>query len=92
MGSKLRISYDKEGDILWIGSTPAREGQVCDETDDGMLVMWDGEAGPVESIEIFGFSARFKELGDEVELPFSAVFSAPDARALEPTKPAPANR
>ncbi len=91
MGSKLKISYDREGDILWIGTSPAREGQVCDETDDGMLVMWDGESGPVEAIEIFGFSRRFAKLDDVVELPFSAVFSAPDPDAVEMAEPAAAD-
>jgi uncharacterized protein YuzE len=75
MAAKLTVSYDREGDILRIAASPPHPGQEHDMTDDYVLVTSDGEFGPVEAVEIFGFSKRFQNLSDELELPFSAIFS-----------------
>ena len=72
---KLRLLYDKEGDILHISAVPAYADQDSDFIGDDVYARMNPDTGAVESIEILGFSQHFNKLGDTFELPVVAELS-----------------
>ena len=73
MDSKLRLAWDKEGDILQIDTVwPHPAPLVADFLDDDVVVFLNVETGEPERLEIFGFSTHFKSLKDALELPVAA--------------------
>ncbi len=74
MATRVRVSYDKEGDVLHIDVAVPYAEQETDINDDWIVTRTNPETGAVENVEIIGFSRRFQELGDELELPFYGEF------------------
>lgn len=72
----MRISWDREGDVLHIDLVEPYLAQDSDMTDDWVLVRTNPSSGAVENVEIMGFSQHFDRLEDELELPFAGQFSA----------------
>ena len=69
MATSLTLSYDREGDILHIEVGPGKERLVFDFLHDGFVVSYDRETGHVDHLDILGFSRRFANLDDSLELP-----------------------
>ena len=74
MATRVRVSYDKEGDVLHIDVAEPYAEQETDINDDWIVMRTNPKTGAVENVEIVGFSGRFHGLGDEIELPFSGEF------------------
>ncbi len=72
MGSRLSLSYDTEGDILYLEAVPPYAAQFSDEIADGVVARMNPDTGEVECLEILSFRHRFKNLGDVFELPLAA--------------------
>lgn len=84
--SKLKVSWDKEGDILTIDTVwPHPAGLEADSVDSNVIVFLNVETGAPERLEIFGFSTLFKRLGDSIDLPIAAeiLFDAAAQEAHE---------
>lgn len=77
MATRMRVSYDKEGDILHIDVAEPYVGQETDFDDDWVVMRTNPETGAVENVEILGFARRLHALEDEIELPFFGEFSRP---------------
>jgi len=75
MATRVKISWDREGDILHIDLVKPYLGQDSDMTDDWTLVRTNPKTGAVENVEIFDFSTHFEKLDDNLELPFAGQFS-----------------
>lgn len=75
MAPRVRISWDKEGDILRIDLVEPYLGQETDVTDDWTVVRTNPRTGAAENVEIMDFSRHFGALSDKLELPFSGQFS-----------------
>ena len=68
---KLTFQYDREGDILHIGSRPARAEQETEELGDGVIARINPETGEVESLEVLFFSTGLLR-SEPFELPVTA--------------------
>ena len=71
MVGKLTFQYDREGDILHIGSHPAHAAQETDELGDDVIARINPETGDVESLQVLFFSTRLLR-SDFFELPIVA--------------------
>lgn len=93
MDGRLTLSYDVEGDMLYIDVVPPYEGQESDELGDGVVARTNPDTGVVETLEILAFSRHFTRLGDRLVLPVAARLSAPVNRRREgqPRRPRAAN-
>lgn len=69
MATQLRLSYDKEGDILHIAVVPEVSTEPFDFLADDLVARYDPATRIVEHLDILGFAARFKTLADRVDLP-----------------------
>ena len=58
MVGKLTFQYDREGDILHIGSRPAHAEQETEELGDDVIARIIPTTGAVESLEALFFSTR----------------------------------
>ena len=65
----LRLSYDAEGDILYLESVQPYAEQRSTELGDGVIARLNPGDRAIEGLEILGFSRRFRALGDELTLP-----------------------
>lgn len=68
---KLTFQYDREGDILHIGSRPVCVDQETEELGDDVIARINPETGDVESLEVLFFSTRLFRR-DLFELPLVA--------------------
>ena len=71
MAEKLRFQYDREGDILYVGTGPPHPGQESTELSDEIVARINPKTGKIENIEILFFSTRFLR-NDLLELPVTA--------------------
>jgi len=73
MGKALKLTYDAEGDILYIDTVAPHEGQRTSAAGDGVIVRSDAASGAVENVEIWAFMARASSEGG-IEVPLIARF------------------
>jgi uncharacterized protein YuzE len=83
MGKALKLSYDAEGDILYIDTVAPHEGQRTSAVGEGVIVRSDADSGAVENVEIWAFMARASSEGG-IEIPLTA-------RLRETVVPSPAS-
>lgn len=90
MEPKLTFRYDRQGDVLFIGTVAPYAGQESEELGDDVVARMNPETGEIESLEVLFFSTRLLR-GDLLELPVCAELrraapeSPPNGR---PTRPA----
>jgi hypothetical protein len=77
MGAQLNLSYDREGDILYVNAVEPYAEQESDEIADGVVARMNPDTNAVENLEILSFSKRFARLGDLLSLPVAAGMSSP---------------
>jgi hypothetical protein len=70
MEAKLKLHYEREGDILYIDKVPPYSEQESQEVGDGVVVRTNPSTGAVENVELLFFSSRFQNSSD-VEIPVS---------------------
>jgi uncharacterized protein YuzE len=58
MKAKLKLHYDKVGDILYISKCPPYPDQKSEELSDEVVARLNPVTGEVENLEILFFSAR----------------------------------
>ena len=85
MDARLRITYDKIGDILFMDVCRQHPGQDTDEIDDGVVAKFNRATGAIEFAEILFFESRLKHEG-EIRLPAVAAAFRP---AADPNGAAP---
>lgn len=71
MEAKLRFTYDREGDILYISKTPPYPKQESEELGDEVIVRLNPKTGEIENLEVLFFSTRLLR-SDLFELPITA--------------------
>lgn len=64
----LTISYDREGDILYVSKCEPYAGQSSEEIGDEIIARLNPDSNAVESLEILFFSKRLMK-GENLELP-----------------------
>lgn len=75
MGNRLSVSYDAEGDILYLDLVEPHMNQSSNEIAAGIVVRYNSDDGRIESFEVQGLSLRaFVE--EPLVLPILAEFSA----------------
>ena len=89
MDARLRITYDKIGDILFIDVCRQHSVQDTDEIDDDVVAKFNRATGAIEFVEILFFQSRLKREG-EIRLP--AVAAAFRPAAATPNGAAPPSR
>ncbi len=72
LATRLRLSYDKEGDILHIDAVRPHADLETDFITDDIVARTNISTGAIENIEILGFSGHFLKLGDWFERPVVA--------------------
>jgi hypothetical protein len=77
MEAQLSLSYDQEGDILYVNVVEPYAGQESDEIAEGVVARMNPGTGAVENLEILFFSSRFERLGDLFRLPVGATLTPP---------------
>ncbi|MEO8540854.1 MAG: DUF2283 domain-containing protein [bacterium] len=77
MDAHLRLSYDREGDILYLNAVVPYADQDSDEIADGVIARMNPETGQVENLEILFFSSRFENLDDSLPLPVGLKMTPP---------------
>ena len=85
MDARLRITYDKIGDILFMDVCQQHPGQDTDEIDDDVVAKFNRATGAIEFVEILFFESRLKREG-EIRLPAIAAAFRP---AADPNGAAP---
>jgi uncharacterized protein YuzE len=73
MNGRLAFQYDREADILHIGSRPPYAEQESEELGDDVICRLNPNTGEVESLELLFFSVRLLR-GDPFDLPVTAAF------------------
>jgi uncharacterized protein YuzE len=68
MATKLRVHYDRIGDILYITKVPPYVGQDSTELDDYIVARLNPDTDEVEGLEILFWSKRL-ESGETLDLP-----------------------
>lgn len=68
MGKEIRISYDKEGDILDISLGLPREA-ISEEIEDDLLVRLDPATREVVGFSVINFEKWFEKVKDFKQLP-----------------------
>ncbi len=71
MEAKLKLHYDKIGDILYISKCPPYPEQESEELSDEVVARLNPVTGDVENLEILFFAARLTS-GDLPDLPIQA--------------------
>ena len=71
MEPKLKLEYDRIGDILYIEKVHPYLGQESDMIDDGIVARSNPQTGEIESLEILSFVKILHECG-KLELPIDA--------------------
>jgi hypothetical protein len=77
MGPRLNLSYDREGDILYVNAIEPYAEQHSAMIADGVVGRMNPDSGAVENLEILSFSKRFNDLGDSIDLPVSIGMTPP---------------
>jgi len=77
MGSKLKIFYDREADILHIDRMHPYAQQESEELDDGVIARMNPSTDEIENLEVLFFSTRLLR-SNEFELPVLADFRLAD--------------
>ena len=77
MDPQLTLSYDREGDILYVNGVRPYAEQESDEIGDGVVARMNPNTGEVENLEILFFSQRFAALGDLLHLPLRVKMTPP---------------
>jgi len=90
MGTHLRLSWDKEGDIFHIDTVWPRKGPiVADFLADDVVALVSEETGALVGIEILGFSTHFNSPGAAFSLPLLGnLFLDPAHQTAGETTPA----
>jgi hypothetical protein len=84
MAPRLRLSWDREGDILAIDTgIPPHAQATSDFIEDDVWARWNPETGDIERLEILSFSRHFDRLGDYLALPVTARLICLDGVAHE---------
>ncbi len=78
-GEKLRISYDKEGDILDL-SIGSPEAAISTEIEDDFFIRTDPKTGEVVGFSVLNFEKWFKDTRDFKTLPVSVELSVTGSR------------
>lgn len=65
---QLRLSYDKEADVLYVSFGAPREA-VSEETGEGMLLRRQPETGEIVGITVLDFEKRFERREGTAFLP-----------------------
>ena len=73
IAGRLAFQYDREADILHIGSRPPYAEQESEELGNEVIGRLNPKTGEVESLEVLFFSVRLLR-GDSFELPVTAGF------------------
>lgn len=81
MEPKLTFRYDRQGDILFLGTVAPYAGQETEELGDDVIARLNPETGGIESLEVLFFSRRLLR-DDLLELPILA-----DLRRVGPRGP-----
>ena len=89
MDARLRITYDKIGDILFMDVCRQHPGQDTDEIDDDVVAKFNQATGAIEFIEILFFEPRLKREG-EIRLTVIAADFRP--AGVAPNDAAPPSR
>jgi hypothetical protein len=71
MAENLTLRYDSVGDILYIGTRAAHEGQRSEDIGDEIIARMNPDTGDIENIEILFFSRRLAD-GETFEIPVHA--------------------
>jgi hypothetical protein len=58
MGTRLTFTYDREADILHIGTCPPYAAQESEELGDEVVARLNPNTGAVENLEVLFFSTR----------------------------------
>jgi uncharacterized protein YuzE len=75
MDKKLKLRYDKIGDILYVDTCPPYAAQDSKELGDEIIARLNPTSGSVENLEILFFSQRSPPL-NLLELPIDIVLLA----------------
>ena len=73
MFKKLKLFYDREGDILHIDRISPYSQQESEELEDGIIARMNPETNEIENLEVLFFSTRLPR-SNEFELPILANF------------------
>ncbi len=68
MAAKLKVEYDRIGDILYITKVPPYPEQESEELDDYIVARLNPQTDEVEGLEILFWSKRL-ESGETLDLP-----------------------
>ncbi len=71
MAEKLTLQYEREADVLYIGSREPYAEQESEELGDEVVARLNPRTGEIESLEVLFFSTRLLR-NDILELPISA--------------------
>jgi len=75
MEAKLKLTYDRVGDILYIDKVPPYPEQDSEELDEEVVVRRNPTSGEVENYEILFCVKRFMR-GESLELPLRSGTTA----------------
>ena len=78
MVAPLKVEYDADGDILYLGKTRPYAEQESEELEYGVIARLNPKSREVENLEILFFSTRMKG-GQGVSVPVLADFRLPQA-------------
>ena len=73
MAKKMRIAYDKEGDVLDLSIGKPKKA-ISREIEDDFFVRFDPVTGEVVGFSILNFEKWFKDLKDIKEIPIAGNF------------------
>ena len=88
MDERLRISYDKIGDLLFIDVCPTYAEQDSNEIDESVVARFNLTTGNIETVEILFFYSWLKKEG-QIRIPVSATLWL--ANAAPPNAIAPSS-
>ncbi len=71
METRLTFRYDREADILYIGTRPPYPEQETEELGDEVVARLNPATGEIEHLEVLFFSTRLLR-GELLELPVTA--------------------
>ena len=74
MGKRLRVFFDKEGDVLDISLGEPKEA-ISREIENDILIRVDAETEEIIGFTILNFEKRFEHIGKPEIVPISAVFT-----------------
>jgi len=77
MEARLKLGYDRAGDVLTLGKIKPYAGQETEELEFGVIARRNPKTGEIENLEILSFSVRSAN-GQVFELPVVAQFHPAD--------------